>query len=75
MQGTKDQTKNQIESSLYSLNTLSGVTSEWCSSPRLCARSHTSRLQQWRVVGNVWEIWSALNLNSIPPAPEASRRL
>jgi len=27
--------KNQIKSSLYSLNTLSGVTSERCPSPRL----------------------------------------
>jgi len=36
---------------LYSLNTLSGVTSERCPSPRLCAKAHTSRLQRWRVVG------------------------
>jgi len=27
------------------------------------------RLQRWRVVGNVWEIWSARYLNCIPPAP------
>jgi len=31
---------NQIKSLLYSLNTLSGVTSERCPSPRLCAPTH-----------------------------------
>jgi len=46
----------KIKSLLYLLNTLSGVTSERCLSPRLCAKNHTSRLQRWRVVGNVWEI-------------------
>jgi len=30
--------------SKYSLNTLSGVTSERCPSPRLCARAHTSKI-------------------------------
>jgi len=49
----------QKKSSVYSLNTISGVMSERCPSPRLCVRAHTSRLQRWRVVGNVWEIWSA----------------
>jgi len=49
-------TKFVIKSSLYSLNTFSGVTSERCPSLRLCARAHTSRLQRWRVVDNVWEI-------------------
>jgi len=24
-----------------------------------CTRVNTSRLRRWRVVGNVWEIWSA----------------
>jgi len=41
---------------LYSLNTLSGVTSERCPTPQFCIRAHTSRLQRWRVVGNVLEI-------------------
>jgi len=49
----------KIKSLLYSLITLSGFTSERYPSPRLCARDHTSRLQRWRVVGNVREIWSA----------------
>jgi len=35
-------------------------------------RPTESRLQRWRVVGNVWEIWSAQYLNPIPPAPEAN---
>jgi len=61
-----------IKSLLYSLNTLSGVMSKRCPSPQLCARGHTSRLQQWRVVSNVWEIWSSRGLNPIPPAPEAN---
>jgi len=26
------------------------------------------KLQRWRVVGKVWEIWSARDLNSISPA-------
>jgi len=56
---------NQIKSSLYSLNTLSGVTSERCLFSRLCAIDHASRLQWWRVVGNVLEIWSARDLNPI----------
>jgi len=28
-------------------------------------RPTQSRLQRWRVVGNVWEIWSAQDLNSM----------
>jgi len=63
--------KNKIKSSLYSLDTLSGVTSERCPTPRLCTRTNISRLQQWRVVCSVWEICSARHLNPIPPAPEA----
>jgi len=57
--------------SLFSLYALLGVTSVRCPSPRPCARAHTSRLQRWRVIGNVWDIWSVRNLNPIPPAPEA----
>jgi len=38
------------------LSFLSDVTSERCPSPWLCAWAHTSRLQQWQIVGNVWEI-------------------
>jgi len=30
------------------VNTRSGVTSERCPSPRLCARAHTSKLQRCR---------------------------
>jgi len=33
--------------------------------------ANTSRLQRWQVVGNVWEISSAGDSNSIPPVPEA----
>jgi len=40
-------------------------------SPRLCVKVHTSRLQRWLVVGNVWKIWPARDLNPIPPAPQA----
>jgi len=43
--------------------------------PQLCARAHTSRLQRWRVAGNVWKICSAWNFNPAPPASEASSRL
>jgi len=46
----------KIKSSLNSLSTLSGVTSERYPTPRLCAKAHTSRMQRWQVVGNVWEI-------------------
>jgi len=46
----------KIKSLLYSLNTLSGDTSEQCPSPQLCTKANTSRLQQWRVVGSMWEI-------------------
>jgi len=53
---------SQIKLLLYSLIIFSGVTSERCPSPRLCARAHTSTLQRWRFIGNVWEIWSARNL-------------
>jgi len=35
---------NQIKSSLYLLNTLSGVMSERCPSPRLCAKAHTIKV-------------------------------
>jgi len=52
----KNNIKEKNQSLLYSLNTLSGVTGEWCPSPRLCAKTHTSRLQPRRVVGNVWDI-------------------
>jgi len=45
-------------------------TSEWFPTPRLCARAHTSRLQRWLVVGNVWEICSARDLSPIPPSSE-----
>jgi len=46
--GQQTKIKNQFFIK-YSLNTLSGVTSQQCPSPRLCARSYTSRLQRWRV--------------------------
>jgi len=35
------------------------------------AWAYTSRLQQWRIVGNVWEICSAQDLNPVLPALEA----
>jgi len=51
---------------------LLSVTSERCSSARLCARTRTlRRLQLWRVVGNVREIRSARDLNLILPAQDA----
>jgi len=34
----------KIKSLLYSLNTLSGVTSERCPSPRLCAKARTIKV-------------------------------
>jgi len=37
--------KQKIKSSLYSLDTLSSIMSERCPTPRLYARTHTSRLQ------------------------------
>jgi len=46
----------KIKPSLYSFNTFSDVTSERCPTPQLCVRANTSRLQRWRVVGNVLEI-------------------
>jgi len=57
--------------SLYSLNTLSGVTSEQCPSPRLCARDHTSNVA---AVANRWQrvrdlIGSRFKPH-IPPVPE-----
>jgi len=62
----------QIKSSLYSFNTLSGVTSEQCPTTQLCTRTHTSRLQQKWVVGNMLEILLAQDLNPIPPASKAN---
>jgi len=44
-----------------------------CPSPRLCVRTHTSRLQRWRVFGNVWEIWSDRDLNPILPRTRGKR--
>jgi len=38
-----------IQIFIYSLNILSGVTSERCPSPRLCASAHTSSLQRWQL--------------------------
>jgi len=65
------QNEIKIKSSLYSLNNFSGVTSERCPSPRLCARASTSRLRRWRVVGNMWKIWLTWGLNHVPPVLEA----
>jgi len=61
--------KKKIKSTLYSLNTLSGVTSEWCLSPRLCTRAqHTSRLQRWQVVGK-GATWEAKGADAPHPNP------
>jgi len=61
----KPNKKNQIKSSLKKsnkifiilANTLSGVTSERCPSPRLCARAHTSKVaavaSRWQRVGDL----------------------
>jgi len=50
----KQNKKNQIKSSLYSLNTLSGVTSERCPSQRLCAKAHTITVaSRWQRVGDL----------------------
>jgi len=64
--------------SLYSLNTLLSATTR--SSAQLpismaYPRDQMSSLQWWWVAGNVWEIWSAQDLNPIPPTPEADRHL
>jgi len=32
-------------------------------------RPTLQRLQRWRVAGNVWKIWSARDVNPIPPVP------
>jgi len=49
---------SSIKSSLYSLNTLSGVASERCPSPRLCARDHTLKVaavaSRWQRVGDLF---------------------
>jgi len=49
--------KYNIKSSLYSFNTLSGVMSERCPSPRLCARENTSKVaavaSRWQRVGDL----------------------
>jgi len=44
--------KSKIKSSLYSLNTFSGVTSEGAHLRGFAPRPIQSRLQRWRVVGN-----------------------
>jgi len=68
----KPNTVIKIKFSLYSLNTLSGSR---VSGAHLCgfAPGPTfQRLQRWWVVGNVWEIWSARDMNPIPPVPDAN---
>jgi len=49
--------KKKIKSSLYLLNTLLGVTSEWCLSLRLCAKAHTAKVAavatRWERVGDL----------------------
>jgi len=49
--------KSKTKSLLCSLNTLSGVTSERCPSPQLCATAHTSKAavvaSHWQQVGNL----------------------
>jgi len=55
--------KNQIKSSLYSLNTLSVSQVSGAILRGFAPRPMQLRLQRWRVVGNVWEIWSARDLN------------
>jgi len=45
----------KIKALFYSLNTLSGVTSERCPTPRLCAKAHTIKVamvaSRWQRVG------------------------
>jgi len=62
--------KNLIKSSLYSL--IPFRVSQ-VSSAHLCGFSPgpTLRGSSGRVVGNVWEIWSAQDLNPLSSAPEA----
>jgi len=48
--------RKENQSSLYSLNTLLGVTSKWCETPWLCARAHTSRLQQCESLATVGDL-------------------
>jgi len=46
--------KNQNKPSLQATRfILSGVSSKWCPSPRLCIRAHTLSLQRWRFADNV----------------------
>jgi len=65
-------TNVQIKSSLYLLNTLSGVTSERCPSPQLCAKAHTIKVP---TVASHWQRMGDLigsGMNPIPPAPETN---
>jgi len=47
----------KIKSLLYSLNTLSGVTSERCPSPRVCAKDNTIKVatvaSHWQRMGDL----------------------
>jgi len=53
----KIKSNQKIKSSLYSINTLSGVTSERCPSPQLCAKAHTIKVatvaSRWQRVGDL----------------------
>jgi len=64
--------KKEIKSSLYSLNTLSGVTSERCPSQQLCAKAHTIKVAtvagHWQRMGDL--IGSGFEPHN--PAPKAN---
>jgi len=66
--------QNKIKSNLYYTRLIPFQVSR-VSGAHLCGfapRPILSKLQRWWVVGNVWEISSARDLNTIPPALEAN---
>jgi len=52
-----------VKKNFFSYIQVSGAI---CAALRQGTQPHTSGLQRWRVVDNVWEIWSVPILNSIP---------
>jgi len=64
----------KIKSSLYSLSTLSGVLSEWCPSPQLCAKAHIIKVATlascWQRMGDLIGSGFKLHTNRGPYLPE-----
>jgi len=72
----------KIKSSLFSLNTLSGVTSERCPSPRLCAEGPhikvatvTSRWQRvGDLIGSRFELHTSRTRSVLPLVPSGQSK-